>query len=49
MMANKFSDMSVLRMIDGLSKDGYASSQFLPEGWRVRYMSKSLNSQTIGL
>ena len=42
MMANKFSDKSVLRMVDGLAKDGYASSNFLPEGWRVRYMSKTM-------
>ena len=42
MMANKFSDKSVLRMIDGLAKDGYASSNFLPDGWRVRYMAKTM-------
>ena len=40
MMANKFSDLSVLRMIEGLAKDGYTCNNFLPEGWRVRYMSK---------
>ena len=40
MMANKFSDMSLLRMIEGLAKDGYASNKFLPEGWRVRYITK---------
>ena len=44
MMANKFSDLSVLRMIEGLAKDGYASNKFLPEGWRVRYMSKCFNN-----
>ena len=43
-MANKFSDVCVLRMIDGLAKDGYDPSEFLPEGWRVRYISKSLNN-----
>ena len=48
MMANKFSDLSVLRMIEGLAKDGYASNKFLPEGWRVRYMSKCFNNQTKG-
>ena len=42
MVANKFGDKSVQRMIDGLAKDGYASSNFLPEGWRVRYMSKTM-------
>ena len=40
MMANKFSDMSLLRMIEGLAKDGYTSNKFLPEGWRVRYITK---------
>ena len=40
MMANKFSNMSLLRMIEGLAKDGYASNKFLPEGWRVRYITK---------
>ena len=40
MMANKFSDMSLLRMIEGLAKDGYTSNKFLPDSWRVRYITK---------
>ena len=36
MLANKFSNSAVMKMIEGLVKDGFASSKFLPEGWRVR-------------
>ena len=47
MMANKFSDLAVMRMIEGLVKDGYTPSKFLPEGWRVRYVLKFSNNQIL--
>ena len=47
MMANKFSELAVMRMIEGLVKDGYTPSKFLPEGWRVRYVSKLCNNQIL--
>ena len=46
MLANKFSDSAVLKMIEGLVKDGFSQSKFLPENWRVRWLSKGYNMKS---
>ena len=46
MLANKFSDSAVMKMIEGLVKDGFSQSKFLPENWRVRWLSKGYNMKS---
>ena len=46
MLANKFSDSAVSKMIEGLVKDGFSQSKFLPENWGVRWLSKGYNMKS---